>query len=182
VLTVTTTTPSETVTLTISDFTVTIENTQPCTLPNFLTLSTAIKEVVSADGTNTLNFDPTTLVTVAPEMTSCSSETVTVVASLTQISNNRDTYIQLNSNKVQWVNTAGDFKPPVYANGRANYEIAYTITTQSASTTLSIEEFLFKVVNTVPCLTTHATLVTGTSLTVSADGTNTLNFDPTTLV
>jgi len=97
--------------------------------------------VVSADGSNILNFDPTTLVTVAPELTSCSSDTVVVAATLTTISNTRSTFIKVNSNKVQWVHSAGDFKPPNYAKGDAHFGIAYTISSQTSSSTLSISDF-----------------------------------------
>ena len=77
------TTTTETVTLTIADFTITVTNTQPCSLSTFASLSTVTSLTVSADGSETLDADPRELVIIDALMETCSNEYPTSPSAIT---------------------------------------------------------------------------------------------------
>ena len=130
-----------------------------------------------------MNWNPTSLVQIASSaLTTCSSDTPSITAAVSTTSNTRPNFLKIVSNKIQWVNDDGDFKPPVFANAVGHFGLALTVATTTESVTLNVQDFTMTVANIVVCLATQTSLISSTSMTVSADGTNTLNFDPTSLV
>ena len=176
-------TPTVSLTLIISSFTVTVAETAACSLSTFSSLSTLTSMDVIADGMNTLNFDSTTLVVVLSEMSACSNETPTIEASITTLSNNRPAFLSANDSSIQWSNAANNYTPSIYASATANLVINIIISTSSNSLDLSVPSFLVTVTPTEDCLlSSFAKLKTQTSLVVVANGVNALYFDVTTLV
>jgi len=105
-----------------------------------------------------------------------------VTAVVTEISNTRAAFLKIVSNKIQWVHAAGDFTPPTYANALGNYRIVFTVATTTDTVTLTIDDFDLAIANTAACLESVASLASTASLTVSADGTNTVDYDANDLI
>jgi len=153
-----------------------------CQLKVIYTEPTSNIHSVSADGTNTLNLDLKTLVVENGNGATLCGETPTIsLTSANEISNNRGNILRKIGDNIQWVNTAGDYKPPVSAKAEAHYGITLRIATSTDFIQISIADYTVSVTHTAACLATASSLISTTSLTVSADGSNTVNLDPTVL-
>jgi len=113
-----------------------------CQLEVIYTEPTSTTHSVSADGTNTLNLDLKTLVVENGNGATLCGETPTIsLTSANEISNNRGNFLRKIGDNIQWVNTAGDFKPPICAKAVAHYAITLTVSTTTDTTTLTISDF-----------------------------------------